>query len=68
MADLDDRLEPGVSGTSFPYDLEIQLSIAISLKRIADNMDKLAHPPMMVGSGIDYEELLKSNGYIVNKP
>ena len=71
MADWEEikkHLEPiGDNFYSTPY-TDIQISIAISLKRIADNMDKLTHPPIMVSSDVDYEELLKSNGYIVNKP
>ena len=69
----DDKLEPGSYHHSYSIATQAELSIAISLKRIADNMDKLAHPPVMVAeasqfSDEDWEEAMRQQGYIVSKP
>jgi len=49
------RLEPDIFGSNRSMELELTLSIAISLKRIADKLEIASKPPVALASKEDYE-------------
>ena len=49
------RLEPDIFGSNRSMELELTLSIAISLKRIADKLEIASKPPVAITSKEDYE-------------
>jgi hypothetical protein len=58
------RVETDEEGQPFSF----ETSIAISLKRIADALEKLAKPPMVADADlISDEELMKGFSHMVNK-
>jgi hypothetical protein len=70
--DIKNYLEPIGRNFYVTAEADIQLSIAISLKRIADSMEKANKPPVMADIKMTEEEYQRwyncHPGSIVNKP